>query len=131
MPSDNAATVAPGSAVQFPQNGPAATGGTIVRLGPSTFSLPAIGTYSVSFSVPVTEAGQLVLKLNGTELLNTVFGRANTATPIAGATLIQTTISNSILSVNNPASAGAALTITLSAGGAEPVAATLVIEELN
>ncbi len=129
MPPDNAATVAPGTSVAFPRNGP--TSGTIVRVAPSTFLLPNIGTYSVMFSVPVTEAGQLVLNLNGAELPNTVYGRATGSSPIAGATLITTTGSNSVLSVNNPSSAAAALTITPLAGGPDPDTASLVIQELN
>jgi len=129
MPPDNAATVAPGTEVQFPQNGP--TSGEITRTGASTFLLPNIGIYSVSFCVPVTEAGQLVLNLNGTELANTVSGRATGATPIAGTTLIQTTTLGSVLTINNPSSAAAALTITPLAGGPGPDMATLIIEEPN
>ena len=129
MPPDNSATVAPDTPVAFPRDGP--TSGTIVRTGSSTFLLPSIGTYSVTFSVPVTEAGQLVLNLNGAELANTVFGRETTATPIAGVTLIETTTVDSVLSINNPASAVAALTITTLAGGPDPDTATLVIQELN
>ena len=129
MPPNNAATVAPGTAVQFPQNGP--TSGEITRTGASTFLLPNIATYSVSFTVPITEAGQLVLNLNGTELANTVYGRATGTTPIAGTTLIQTTTVNSVLTINNPSSAAAALTITPLAGGPDPDTATLIIEELN
>jgi hypothetical protein len=65
MPSDNAATVAAGSPVQFPQNGP--TTGVITRRGGSSsteFVLPNIGTYRVAFSVSVSEAGQLVIALD-------------------------------------------------------------------
>ena len=129
MPPDNAATVAPGAAVAFPRNGP--TSGTIVRTGTSTILLPNIGTYNVTFSVPITEAGQLVLVLNGSELANTVFGRATGASPIAGSTLIQTATVNSVLSVDNPASAAAALTVTPLAGGPDADTASLVIQELN
>ncbi|CAH1058146.1 hypothetical protein [Paenibacillus pseudetheri] len=60
MPPDNAATVAPGTDVSFPQNGPT-SGTTISRTGPSFFNLAAIGTYQVLFQVSVTEAGQLIL----------------------------------------------------------------------
>jgi hypothetical protein len=129
MPPDNAATVAPGTAVQFPQNGP--TTGEISRAGAGTFLLPNVGTYCVTFSVPVTQAGQLVLDLNGAELANSVYGRATGTTAIAGATLIQTATINSVLSIDNPSSAAAALTITPLAGGPDPDTATLVINELN
>jgi len=129
MPPDDAATVAPGSAVQFPQNGPAS--GNIMRSGATEFVLPSVGTYSVTFSVPVDEAGQLVLALNGSELDYSVSGRATGTSTIAEATLIETTAANSVLSVENPSSAAAALTITPLAGGPAPDSASLVIYELN
>ncbi|HSZ04109.1 MAG TPA: hypothetical protein VK778_02790 [Solirubrobacteraceae bacterium] len=62
MPPDNAATVAAGAPVQFPQSGPAS--GDIVRLNSAEFLLPAAGTYSVDFSVSVTEPGQLAIALD-------------------------------------------------------------------
>ncbi|MGG1616771.1 hypothetical protein ACIFQM_01950 [Paenibacillus sp. NRS-1782] len=71
MPSDNAATVAPGTDVSFPQNGPS-SGTVITRTGTSTFNLSVIGTYQVLFQVSVTEAGQLILTLNGSDLAYTV-----------------------------------------------------------
>jgi hypothetical protein len=79
MPPKNAATVAVGGAVEFPQDGP--HNGGIVRSGSSTFLLPKVGTYRVAFSVSVTEAGQLVLALNSgvamEELPYTAYGRAD------------------------------------------------------
>lgn len=129
QPGDNAATVAAGGDVDFPQDGP--TSGTITRTGADTFNLPTIGTYRVVFTVPVTEAGQLVLTLNGTQLAYTVVGRATGTSFIAGESLVTTTSVNSIISVRNPASAATALTITPLAGGAEPASATLIIERLS
>ena len=75
MPPDNDATVAPGSDVSFPQDG-SNSGSSIVRTGASSFNLSEIGTSQVSFNVPVTEAGQLELTLNGASLAYTVVGRA-------------------------------------------------------
>ena len=128
-PPDNAATVAPGSAVSFPQDGPSS--GAIARTGPSSINLPDIGIYRVSFSVPVDEAGQLIVSLNGTDLDYTVVGRATGTSAIAGESFVQTTAVNSILTVGNPASNSTALTITPLAGGTQPVAATLIIEQLG
>ena len=71
MPPDNAATVAPGTDVDFPQDGPN-SGSGIARIGADSFNLGEIGTYQVLFQVSVTEAGQLVLTLNGAELAYTV-----------------------------------------------------------
>ena len=57
----------------------------------STFVLPSIAVYRVAFSVPVEEAGQLVLTLNGSELPYTVTGRATGTSAIAGEALVRTT----------------------------------------
>ncbi len=62
MPPDNPATVAPGTAVSFPQNGP--TSGVITPASATQFTLPAVGTYEVFFQVSITEPGQLVLALD-------------------------------------------------------------------
>jgi hypothetical protein len=129
MPPDNAATVAPGTAVAFPQDGP--TSGTIVRSSATTFLLPGIGTYRVAFSVPVDEAGQLQLTLNSNPLAYTVYGRATGTGPIAGEALVTTTSINSVLAVANPAPNSTALTITPLAGGTQPAVASLVIQQLS
>jgi hypothetical protein len=129
MPPDNAATVAPGTDVSFPQNGPI-SGTAITRTGPSTFNLAAIGTYQVLFQVSVTEPGQLILTINGADLAYTVVGRATGTSQIVGMALVQTTVANSILTVRNPAGNSTALTITPLAGGARPVSAHLVITRI-
>lgn len=128
MPPDNAATVAPGTDVDFPQDGPSSGG--IARTGPDAFDLAEVGTYRVAFNVPVTEAGQLILTLNGADLAYTVTGRATGTSQIAGEALVQTTVVNSILTVRNPAGNPTALTITPLAGGTRPVSATLIVEQL-
>jgi Collagen triple helix repeat (20 copies) len=129
MPPDNAATVPPGGAVDFPQDAPAH--GDIARLGADTFDLPETGTYRVAFDVPVTEAGQLVLTLDGVEIPYTVAGRATGTSQITGESFVQTTGDHSVLSVANPASNSTALTITPLAGGTVPASATLTIELLR
>jgi hypothetical protein len=133
MPPDNAETVAAGTDVSFPQDGPT-SGVAIARTGPSTFNLAAIGTYQVLFQVSVDEAGQLVLTLDSgggaVELSYTVVGRATGTSQIVGMALVETTVINSILTVRNPASESTALTITPLAGGTEPVSAHLVIIRL-
>ena len=129
MPGDNAATVAVGAAVQFPNNG--ATGGTLppTRATASTFTINATGTYEVSWQVSVTEAGQLQVADNGTGLPRTVVGRATGTSQIVGHTLITVT-SGHTLSVINPVGNSTALTITPIAGGASAVSATFVIKQL-
>jgi len=127
MPGDNSATVAIGSAVQFPQDGPAGSSGSITRLSASTFQLASIGAYYVAFQVSVTEAGQLVLKLGGSELSYTVVGRATGTSQLVGVAIVQTSSVNAVLSVVNPAGESTALTITPLAGGTDPVSAHLTI----
>jgi hypothetical protein len=130
MPGDNAATVAPGTDVSFPEDGPT-SGTAITRTGPSSFNLSAIGSYQIMFQVSVNEAGQLILTLNGGNLAYTVAGRATGTSQIVGMALVSTTAVNSILTVRNPAGNSTALTITPTAGGTLPVSAHLVITELQ
>ena len=130
MPPDNAATVAPGTDVSFPQDGPN-SGTSIVRLDDSSFNLAVIGTYQVLFQVSVTEAGQLVLTLNGAELDYTVVGRATGESQIVGMAVVETTAATDVLTVRNPAGNAAALTITPLAGGAQSVSAHLVITQIQ
>ena len=130
MPPDNAATVAPGTDVGFPQDGPN-SGAGIVRSGPSSFTLAEIGTYQVLFQVSVTEAGQLILTLNGEDLAYTVAGRATGSSQIVGMAIVETTVINSVLTVRNPDGTAAALTITPLAGGTRPVSAHLVITQIQ
>jgi hypothetical protein len=129
MPPDNAATVAPGAAVEFPEDGP--DSGSITRIGLATFNLSSIGTYEVSFQASVTEAGQLALTLNGTELAYTVVGRATGTSQITGDTLVQTTAVDSVLTLENPPGESVALSMTPLAGGVDPVSATLVIKRIQ
>lgn len=129
MPADNAATVAPGTAVSFPQNGP--TSGVIARTNPSQFNLPNIGTYEISFQVSVVEAGQLMLQLNGVDVAYSVAGRATGTSQISNTCLVTTSSANSILQVINPAGNPTALTITPLAGGTRAVSAHLVIRQLQ
>lgn len=129
MPYDNSSTVAPGTDIQFPSDGP--NTGKVLRTSASTFILPTIGLYHVEFQVSVTEPAQLCIALNLVELPYTVVGRATGTSQLVGTCLIRTTSSNSILSVRNPASASTALTITPLAGGNESVSAHLVIMQIS
>ncbi len=130
MPPDNAATVAPGTDVSFPQDGPN-SGSDISRTGPDSFNLAQIGTYQILFEVSVDEEGQLILALNGEDLAYTVVGRATGASQIVGMAIVTTTVINSILTVRNPAGNSTALTITPLAGGTRPVSAHIVITQIG
>ncbi|OCT17061.1 hypothetical protein A8709_24025 [Paenibacillus pectinilyticus] len=129
MPPDNAASVAPGADVSFPQDGPN-SGTGIFRTGPSSFNLTAIGSYMIFFQGSMSEPGQLILTLNGADLAYTVAGRATGTSQIPGMTIVQTTVVNSILTLRNPAGNSTALTMTPLAGGTRPVSAHLVITQI-
>ncbi len=111
VPPDNAAPIAAGADVAFPEEGPT-SGTNIARTSDSSFTLSDAGTYQVIFNVPVTEAGDLVLTLNGTELDYTETGRTAAGSQITGVALVTTTAADSILTVRNPAAAATALTVT-------------------
>ena len=130
MPPDNAATIAPGTDVSFPEDGPN-SGTDITRIDADSFQLGSIGTYQVFFQVSVTEAGQLILTLNGADLPYTVVGRATGTSQIIGMALVETTSMNSVLTVRNPDGTAEALTITPLAGGVRPVSAHLVIVQIQ
>jgi len=130
MPGDNAATVAPGANVEFPQIGPTSST-TIIKSGASNFRLAAIGTYQVLFQVSVDEPGQLMLVLNGDPLVYTVVGRATGTSQIVGMSLVTTSTTNSTLNVQNPLGNSTALTITPLAGGSQTVTAHLVITQIH
>lgn len=130
MPPDNDARVAPSTDVSFPQDGPN-SGSGIARSGPSSFNLAEIGTYLVLFQVSVTEAGQLILTLNDEDLAYTVAGRATGTSQIVGMALVETTVTDSVLTVRNPDGTAAALTITPLAGGTRSVSAHLVIMQIQ
>ena len=132
MPGDNSATVAVGTAVEFPQNGEA---NGIIRASASEFTPAAIGTYEIFWQVSISEAGQLVLGLDSgagvMEQSRTVAGRAALTSQITNQVLLATTVTNSILTVRNPAGNSTALTVTQTAGGTSPVSASLVIKQLK
>jgi hypothetical protein len=130
MPPDNAATIAPGADVAFPQDGPS-SGTAIARVNSSTFNLSGIGTYQVMFQASVNEAGQLALTLNGGQLSYAAVGRATGTSQIVGMFLVTTTVINSLLTVRNPAVNPVALTMTPVAGGSLPVSAHLVITQIQ
>jgi len=96
-------------------------------LSASNFGLLAVGTYQVS----VTEAGQLVIALNGLPQMYTLVGRFTGSSQLVGLCLVRTLIGASILSIRNPAGNPTALTITPVAGCPSSVSAHLVITRLT
>ena len=130
MPGDNLSTVAPGSDVEFPNNGPN-NGSNILRISASTFNLVSIGIYLIQFQVSVDEPGQLCVALNLLEQAYTLVGRATGTSQLVGICLVNITVPNSILSIRNPSGGTTALTITPIAGGTNPVSAHLIIMQIQ
>ncbi len=129
MPPDNSTTVGVGTDVSFPQDGPNSNT-SISRLSDSSFNLAEIGVYQIIFQVSITEAGQLIITLNGEDVESSVVGRATGTSQIVGMSIIETSVENSVLTVRNPAGSSTALTITPLAGGVRPVSARLMIMQL-
>ena len=61
MPGDNTATVAPGAAINFPQNG--ISDGIITRSSANEFLLPAVGIYVIDWQVSISEAAQIMIAI--------------------------------------------------------------------
>lgn len=131
MPGDNAAPVAAGGAVQFPQDGPSYGANPPARTGPSSFQVPVAGTYEVSFQASTTEAGALQLWAGaaGLTVVPESTCRRATGTSIITNTVLLGLQAGDIISVRNPASQATAQTLTPAAGGeaADPTSATLTI----
>ena len=129
MPGDNTVTIAAGSPIDFPRNGP--TNGIITRINASQFNIPLVGIYLVRWQVSIAEAAQLILRLNGTEIASTVIGRATGTNQIKGETMITTTLPNMVLTVANPSGNPVALTLSQNAGGIRAVSANLIITRIQ
>lgn len=127
--TDNPGLISGGTAINFPRNG--STSGSIVRLSPSTFLLPTIGTYLVQFQVDVTGSAQLQLALNTIPQPTTVVGRSTvTPTQIISVSLVTTTTANSVLEVINPLT-NVGLSLPANDGGTNAVSAHLVIVRIQ
>lgn len=129
MPPDNPIPVAAGSDVDFPETA-AISGTSITRLTDSSFNLVNSGSYLILFNASVTEAGQLVLTVNGDEISYTVAGRSADGSQIVGMSIITTNSENAVITVRNPEGAATAFTLIPNSGGTEPVSAHLVIARL-
>ena len=120
-------TIAPGSAINFPIDGPI-FGSDIIRIDSSQFNLASIGIYQVFFQASITEPGQLSVELNNVPI--TIVGRATGTNQITSLSLVQTTTINTILTIVNPVGETTALTLTPFAGGINQVSAHLVITRI-
>jgi hypothetical protein len=133
-PFENPGVIAESMSVQFPSDGPNDGSGTITRVDTMTFQLASIGTYEITFQVPVTNSGQLGVVLNGNVLPYTVVGRDtayNSNSQIVGESLVTTSIANSTIQIGNPVLNSTAFTVTPYAGGDRASSASLIIQRLQ
>ncbi len=127
MPTDNAAVIAPGADVAFPNSGPST--GSITAASDTSFTVVDAGTYLVVFQVPITQTGQLQLAVNGAGVASTVAGRNATSDQIVGMS-VQTLSAGDTVAVRNPTGNTGSLTVTQSAGGNAPGSAHLIFVRL-
>lgn len=132
MPGDNADTVAPGSPIDFPQDGP--NNGPVLRIDATTFQILEAGNYQINWQASVSEAGQLVIAVDSgpgyVEIAETVVGRATGTSQIVGSKILALA-EGDLVQVWNPTGNAAALTITPIAGGTHAVSATLSFVKLS
>ena len=105
--NDNPDDIAPGRSIQFPS--PLVNPfGKIQRkegTSPNEFVLPPGCIFEVTFQVTIENTGELLIVLNGNELIPTTVGKSGGGS-IVGISIITTPPgSDSILSINNPINA--------------------------
>lgn len=128
MPTDNAAAITPGTDIAFPQNGVIANT-NIGRTSDTEFLLNATGTYLIMWNATITEAGQLVLTANDTELSYTVVGTGDGLDELTGFTILNI-VTPTTITVRNPVNNTTDVTLTPNAGGTDPVTARLTIVQI-
>lgn len=117
-PNDYAATIAVKTSagtgrVPFPRLGP--TSGIIVPVDASSFRLPAIGTYEITFKLHTTEPCQFEIEVDGAEVPESVTQDYNPTSGghfVFGSAIIQTDNINAVVAIINPPGNSTALTIT-------------------
>jgi hypothetical protein len=118
--TDYAATIAVGTFVPFPRDGP--TNGSITRSGGtsvSDFVLPNIGTYQITWQIQTTEPGQFQVNLDGVALPETTSARqlaTSGGCQIMNNVYITTSVPNAVVRIQNPAGNSPALTVTPASG---------------
>ena len=113
-----------GQPMQFSQD--AIPNSIITRLSPSSFNLPDIATYEITFLATISGSVQLAISLNGIVVASSVVGRTATNSQVLGTSLITTTAVNSSLSIVNN-------NVPFSASVSTPgnISAHLIIKKLN
>ena len=129
MPPENAAAIAPGEAVEFPEQ--SFIGGTnVTRTSDSEFTFTESGIYLVFFNAATSEAAQLVPAINTTELSFALAGKDSVLSQLSGMAIIAAN-DGDVLTLRNPASATSSVTLSPNAGGNSPVTAHLILIRLQ
>ena len=129
MPPENAAAIAPGEAVEFPEQ--SFIGGTnVTRTSDSEFTFTESGIYLVFFIAATSEAAQLVPAKNTTELSFALAGKDSVLSQLSGMAIIAAN-DGDVLTLRNPASATSSVTLSPNAGGNSPVTAHLILIRLQ
>ena len=129
MPPENAAAIAPGEAVEFPEQ--SFIGGTnVTRTSDSEFTFTESGIYLVFFNAATSEAAQLVPAINTTELSFALAGKDSALSQLSGMAIIAAN-DGDVLTLRNPASATSSVTLSPNAGGNSPVTAHLILIRLQ
>lgn len=126
--STSAQSVIGGSGISFDQT--AIPNSIITPLSPSSFNLPDIATYEISFLVTISQSAQLVIYLNGSMVPSSVTGRTAANAQVIGTSLITTTVANSTLSIRNNNATFISVSNS-STGGSGNLSAHLIIKKLN
>jgi hypothetical protein len=133
--NDNPNDIGPGESVNFPS--PSVNPFGIIQrkegTSPNEFVLPPDCIFEITFQVTTNNTGELLVVLNGNELIQTVVGKSGGGT-IVGMSIITTPSGNeSILSINNPVgSPSGGLKIDESSGSlVHPLTCHLIIKKIG
>lgn len=125
MEPDNPNPITPGSAIDFPNNGPSIN---IVRSSSSSFIIPDIATYEIKFSLSSGSINQLGVRLNGIKVSNTIISQNTSGIIMSGSYFITTTSLNSIIEIVNFSPPGGDLVMLSSS--TIPISAWLIIKKI-
>ena len=131
--NDNPDAIKPGFAINFPS--PSVNPFGIQRNGSSTseFVLPPNGVFEITFQVTLQNTGELVVVLNGNELIETVVGHPGGGAVVGMCIVFTPPTINSILSINNPSTAvTGGIQVDESSGAlTQPLTCHLIIKKLQ
>jgi hypothetical protein len=131
--NDNPDPIEPGYAISFPS--PSINPFGIQRYGTSTteFVLPPDSIFEIIFQVTLQNTGELVVVLNGNELIETVVGSSGGGAVVGTCIIFTPSSTNSIISINNPSTAVTGGIKVDEASGAltQPLSCHLIIKKLQ